>query len=72
MITQELMAELTKLSREDLEQLDARLQELLRRKSELSPGTWADALQELAGTAKDLPADFAHNHDHYLHGAPKK
>ena len=30
------------------------------------------ALMELAGKAKGLPSDFARNHDHYLHGAPKK
>jgi hypothetical protein len=29
-------------------------------------------LQALAGTLKDLPADFARNHDHYLHGTPKR
>lgn len=26
----------------------------------------------LAGTAEGLPADLARNHDHYIHGAPKK
>jgi len=25
-----------------------------------------------AGTAKDLPPDFAAQHDHYIHGTPKK
>lgn len=29
-------------------------------------------LLELAGTVNDLPADMAKNHDHYLHGQPKK
>lgn len=29
-------------------------------------------LKALAGTAIDLPADLARNHDHYLHGTPKK
>ncbi len=29
-------------------------------------------LLELAGIAKDLPADFAAQHDHYLHGKPKR
>jgi hypothetical protein len=28
-------------------------------------------LLTLAGIAKDLPADFAEQHDHYLHGTPK-
>lgn len=27
---------------------------------------------EIAGTAEGLPADLARNHDHYLHGHPKK
>ncbi len=29
-------------------------------------------LLELAGTVDDLPSDMARNHDHYLHGAPKR
>ena len=29
-------------------------------------------LLELAGTVNDLPTDMALNHDHYLHGHPKK
>jgi len=66
------MAELTKLSREDLEQLDARLHDLLQRSPEPSSRTWADALKDVAGSARDLPADFANNHDHYLHGAPPR
>jgi hypothetical protein len=27
---------------------------------------------EFDGIFKDLPADFAENHDHYIHGAPKR
>lgn len=30
------------------------------------------SLLKLAGAAKDLPADMAEQHDHYLHGAPKQ
>ena len=30
------------------------------------------SLLELAGTAKDLPEDMAEQHDHYLHGTPKR
>jgi hypothetical protein len=26
----------------------------------------------LAGILKDLPSDFAENHDHYVHGTPKR
>ncbi len=29
-------------------------------------------LLALAGILKDLPADFAENHDHYIHGTPKR
>ena len=31
-----------------------------------------DKLKELSGVLDDLPADFARNHDHYIHGARKK
>ena len=30
------------------------------------------SLLELAGIAKDLPEDFAAQHDHYIHGTPKR
>jgi len=29
-------------------------------------------LLKLAGTAKGLPKDMARNHDHYIHGTPRK
>jgi hypothetical protein len=29
-------------------------------------------LLEIAGTVKNLPSDFADQHDHYLHGTPKR
>jgi hypothetical protein len=29
-------------------------------------------LRSLAGTAQNLPGDLATNHDHYLHGTPKR
>lgn len=32
----------------------------------------AERLLRLAGTAQGLPPDLAENHDHYLHGRPKK
>jgi len=35
------------------------------------PSIW-DKLLELAGTVEGLPPDMAENHDHYLHGTPKK
>jgi hypothetical protein len=30
------------------------------------------SLLKLAGTAKDLPEDFASQHDHYIHGTPRR
>jgi len=34
--------------------------------------TLRERLAKLAGTVDDLSADMARNHDHYIHGAPKK
>jgi hypothetical protein len=34
--------------------------------------TLGQRLLKLAGTAKDLPSDLADQHDHYLHGTPKR
>lgn len=34
--------------------------------------TLAQRLLKLAGTVDDLPPDMARNHDHYIHGAPKR
>ena len=33
--------------------------------------TLYDQLKHVIGKAKGLPPDFARNHDHYIHGAPK-
>ena len=72
MSAQEIIAELTKLSRPELEQVDATLHTLLRNDGSASSRSWGEALQELAGTAEGLPSDLAQNHDHYLHGAPRR
>jgi hypothetical protein len=34
--------------------------------------TLYDRLKSVAGKATGLPADLAINHDHYLHGQPKR
>jgi hypothetical protein len=34
--------------------------------------TVAQRLKRFSGSARGLPVDMAHNHDHYLHGRPKK
>jgi hypothetical protein len=33
---------------------------------------WGEVFAEFIGKAENLPADMAHNHDHYIHGADKK
>jgi hypothetical protein len=33
---------------------------------------FTDGLLAIADRIKGLPADFSSNHDHYLHGLPKK
>ena len=45
------------------------VQEPRRRKQKRS---LSEKLLKWAGTAKGLPSDLARNHDHYLHGTPKK
>lgn len=34
--------------------------------------TLAERLLRHAGTVPDLPADMAEQHDHYIHGTPKR
>jgi hypothetical protein len=34
--------------------------------------TLGERLKKFKGVAQDLPADLAENHDHYLHGTPKR
>lgn len=35
-------------------------------------GTFAERYAKYVGIADALPEDFAANHNHYLHGAPKR
>ena len=72
MSAQEIIAELPKLSLGELESVDHRIHELLRRPADGGQRFWGEALLEVAGSVKGRPADFAKNHDHYLHGAPKQ
>ena len=50
--------------------------ELVRESSDASDSSCARSLLErlrpFVGAAKGLPTDLARNHDHYLHGRPKK
>ena len=34
--------------------------------------TLYERFKNVAGKAEGLPADFAEQHDHYIHGSPKK
>ncbi len=36
------------------------------------PKTLAERYKNVIGAGVDLPEDMAKNHDHYLHGTPKK
>jgi hypothetical protein len=40
--------------------------------SKAQASQFTDGLLEIAGRIDGLPADFARNHDHYLHGLPRK
>ena len=40
--------------------------------SEKGAPTLYEQLEDVIGIAEGLPADLAENHDHYLHGHPKK
>ena len=71
MSAQEIIAELPKLKPEELQRVKAGLAELERQQTPPERSVW-DALLEFAGTAEGLPPDLAENHDHYLHGTPKK
>ena len=72
MSLQEIITELTKLSREELAQVDLKLHELLEEKRPTDDRSWGQALLEVAGTVEGLPSDYAENHDHYLHGRPRR
>ena len=71
MSAREILEELPRLTPAELLAVENRLRELQRQNTE-APARWGEALLEIAGTAEGLPPDFAENHDHYVHGAPKK
>jgi hypothetical protein len=39
---------------------------------ESAPPTWAEVFRDVIGKAEGLPDDMAENHDHYIHGTPKR
>ena len=66
----EIEAAIEKLSPQERRQLRERL--VKRGEPETPRVPIGKKLLALAGTAKGLPEDFAANHDHYLHGLPKR
>ena len=36
------------------------------------PLTLYERLKDVVGIVKGMPSDFARNHDHYIHGTPKR
>ena len=38
----------------------------------VTPRSLGQRLKPFSGSAKGLPTDMARNHDHYLHGRPRK
>jgi hypothetical protein len=72
MSAQEIIKELMKLSPDELAEVDLKLHELLQNRTSASEKSWGEALLEVAGTIEGLPSDYAQNHDHYLHGLPRR
>ena len=74
MSAQEIIAELSKLNRKDLERVDAQLRELLgpavTKKNFEKP--LREVLLGFAGKAEGLPPDYSTNLDHYVYGLPKR
>jgi hypothetical protein len=52
-------------------QEQSQLRERLLKRAQPQPTVW-QKLAALSGTIKDMPSDFAANHDYYLHGLPKR
>ena len=69
MSAQEIISELPKLTPDELRQVKAKVEELAQAGA---PGPVWNVLSKWSGKAEGLPPDLAGNHDHYLHGAPKK
>jgi hypothetical protein len=46
--------------------------ELTVKRESAAPSALGQRLLKLAGIAKGLPSDLAEQHDHYIHGTPKR
>ncbi len=63
----EIESAIERLSPQDQQQLHNWLQSRVT-----APSPVLQKLRSLAGKGRNLPADLATNHDHYLHGTPKR
>ncbi len=74
MSAQEIIAELSKLDRRELERVDAQLHKLLglAHNEKHSGKRLREVLLHFAGKAQGLPPDYSTNLDHYLYGLPKR
>jgi hypothetical protein len=72
MSAQEIIKELMKLNPDELAEVDLKLHELLQNRTSAGEKSWGEALLEVAGAIEGLPPDYAQNHDHYLHGLPRR
>jgi len=74
MSAQEIIAELSKLDRKELEREDTQLHELLdvAQRKKGAQKSLREILLHFAGKAEGLPPDYSTNLDHYLYGLPKR
>lgn len=84
MTLEQILAELPKLTEEERRIIDEKLcdiydEDIHRRilawelEPDLPLGHWTKVFEEWTGKGEeDLPEDFSLNHDHYIHGAPRK
>lgn len=49
-----------------------RVEAPLTKQAEAVGESFYDRYKEFIGVFKDLPSDLAENHDHYIHGTPKR
>ena len=74
MSAQEIIAELSKLDRKELERVDTQLHEQLdvAQRKKGAQKSLREILLHFAGKAEGLPPDYSTNLDHYLYGLPKR
>ena len=74
MSAQEIIAELSKLDRKELERVDAQLHKLLGpvQSKKHAKKRLREVLLQFAGKAQGLPPDYWKNLDHYFYGLPRQ